>query len=110
MSTIDFIGVETKKNISEFQALAVTVMNAPASVEADAQALYNAALEQPTVVVTDQTLPKGAEMGLNDAKVLVNLTGEDVQTASWAVRIVPTVAEAVTNPGLADERGELIGI
>jgi len=60
MSTIDFIGVETKKNISEFQALAVTVMNAPASVEADAQALYNAALEQPTVVVTDQTLPKGA--------------------------------------------------
>lgn len=110
MSTIDFIGVETKKNISEFQALAVTVMSAPASVEADVPALYNAALEQPTVVVTDQPLPKGAEMGLNDAKVLANLTGEDVQTAGWAVRIVPTVAEAVTNPGLADDRGELIGI
>lgn len=110
MSTIDFIGVETKKNISEFQALAVTVMNAPASVEADVKALYDAALEQPTVVVTDQPLPKGAEMGLSDAKVLVNLTGEDVQTAGWAVRIVPTVAESVANPGLADERGELVGI
>lgn len=110
MSTIDFIGVETKKNVSEIQALAVTIMNAPASVETDIKGLYEAALEQPTVVVTDQPLPKAAELGLNDAKVLVNLTGEDVQTAAWAVRIVPSVSEAVNNPGLADERGELVGI
>ncbi|HNW82768.1 MAG TPA: hypothetical protein PKG52_07750 [bacterium] len=110
MSTIDFIGVETKKNISEIQALAVTIMNAPASAEADIKGLYEAALEQPTVVVTDLSVPKASEMGIPDAKVLVNLTGEDVQTASWAVRIVPSISESLTNPGLADERGELIGI
>jgi hypothetical protein len=61
MITVDSIGTEMKKNVSEFQALAVTIMNAPASVDADIKAAYEASVQQPTVVLTDTGIPKMEE-------------------------------------------------
>ncbi|HSW60423.1 MAG TPA: hypothetical protein VLJ60_06455, partial [bacterium] len=108
MITVDSIGTEMKKNVSEFQALAVTIMNAPASVDADIKAAYESSVQQPTVVLTDTAIPKMEESGLEEAKVMVNLTGEDTATASWAVRIVPSIAEALSDAGSADEREDLL--
>ena len=110
MITVDLIGTEMKKNVSEFQALAVTIMNAPASVDADIKAAYEASVQQPTVVLTDTALPKIEEGCPEDAKVLVNLTGEDASTASWAVRIVPSITDSLSDAGSADEREDLLNI
>ena len=110
MSTVDLIGRKVKKNISEIQGLAETVMNAPESTNLNLQELYEAAADQPTVVVTDTPLPEAKTLGLEDAKVLVSMTGEDVDSANWAVKIVPEIEDACLNPSLADEREELLRI
>ncbi len=110
MITVDLIGTEMKKNVSEFQALAVTIMNGPASVDADIKVAYEASVQQPTVVLTDTDVPKMEEKGIEEAKIMVNLTGEDASTASWAVRVVPSIEEALNDAGSADEREDLLNI
>lgn len=110
MSTVDLIGKKVKKNISEFQGIAETIMNAPESNFLNIQEIYDAAAEQPTVVVTDTPLPEAKALGLEEAKVLVNVTGEDVDSVNWAVKIVPETEDACCNPSLADEREDLLRI
>jgi len=110
MSTVDLIGKKVKKNISEIQGLAETIMNAPECSKLTLKELYDAAVEQPTVIVTDTPLPEAKALGLEDAKVLVNITGEDVDSANWAVKIVPEMEDTCCNPSLADEREDLLRI
>ena len=110
MSTVDLIGNEMKKNISEIQALAVTVMNAPASVDADLKSLYEQVCQQPTLIPTDLDMPKMEESDLAGSKVTTNLTGEDTSVANWAVRVVPSISEALTDAGAADDRDDLLKI
>lgn len=110
MSTVDLIGTEMKKNISEIQALAVTIMNAPASVDADLKTIYEHIAQQPTVILTDTNTPKMEETESANSKVIVNLTGEDTSVANWAVRVVPTTCEALIDEGAADEREEILNI
>lgn len=110
MSTVDLIGKKVKKNISEIQGFAETIMNAPECSELTLKELYDVAAEQPTVIVTDTPLPEAKALGLEDAKVLVNLTGEDVDSVNWAVKIVPEMEDACCDPSLADEREDLLRI
>ena len=110
MSTVDLIGKKVKKNISEFQGIAETIMNAPESSFLNMQEIYEAAADQPTVVLTDVPIPDAKTLGLEDAKVLINITGEDVDSVNWAVRTVPEIEDACSNPSLAYEREELLRI
>ena len=110
MSTLDFIEVGTRKNVSEFQALAVTIMNAPASSEISVKDLYAAAMQQTSAVFSSQTMPKIDESFPEDANVISDFTGEDSCDTDWFVRIVPTREEALENPDSADEREELLDI
>jgi len=105
MSTIDILNNEIKKNISEIQALAVTVMNSPANSELDVKELYELSAQQPSVVISDE--PVKGEIG---AKVLVSLTGEDVSAANWAVKIVPAVKDACCFEDLREERDYLTSV
>lgn len=110
MSTVDFINAEAKKNVSEFQALAVTVMNAPAASVLSAEELYTVSKQQISVVVSDQKTPKIDGVLPEDSNLLSNLTGEDTYSSDWFVKIVPTSEEALSNPESADEREELLNI
>ena len=110
MSTVDFINADAKKNVSEFQALAATVMNAPAASVLTAEELYAASKQQISVVVSDQKTPKLEGILPEDSSLLSNLTGEDTYASDWFVKIVPTSEEAFSNPDSADEREELLNI
>ncbi len=106
MSTIDILKGEAKKNISEIQALAVTLINSPANNELKIEDLYELASEQPTVLVSDEKA--GGEKG--DKKILISLTGEDVSSANWAVKVVPSVSEACCFKDLQEERDYLVDV
>jgi hypothetical protein len=105
MSTIDILKNEMKKNISEIQALAVTLMNSPVNSEPDPKELYSAASQQPTVVVSDEKLK-----GKPDTNLLVSFSGEDVSTANWSVKIVPSVQEGCCCEETAEEREYLVSV
>jgi hypothetical protein len=105
MSTIDILKDEMKKNISEIQALAVTVMNSPANSELGVKELYDLAAQQPTVVSSDEKVK-----GDFDANVLISLTGEDVAAAGWAVKVVPSASDACCFGDLKEEREHLINV
>jgi len=110
MSTVDFIAAGTKKNVSEIQALALTVMNAPATSAVSVDELYSAAKQQTTVVVSDRNMPKFDETFSGNATVLSNFTCENTSDSDWFVKTVPTTEEALANPDSADEREELLDI
>ncbi len=105
MSTIDSLKNEMKKNISEIQALAVTLMNSPANSEPELSELYSLALQQPSVVVSDEKVK-----GKSDENILVSFTGEDVLTANWAVRTVPSSDEVCCSPELKEEKEYLTDV
>ena len=81
MSTIDFAVKNLKKNISEIQGLALSVINGPASIDVDIKKAYEYSIQQPTVVITDTNVVK-TESVEDDQKIIVNLTGEDTVAAS----------------------------
>jgi hypothetical protein len=110
MSTVDFIEAGTRKNVSEIQALALTIMNAPATSAVSVKDLYSAAMQQTSAVFSNQTMPKIDENFPENANVISNFTGEDTCETDWFVKIVPTTEEAITNPDSADEREELLDI
>ena len=110
MSTVDFINVEAKKNVSEIQALAATIMNAPATASLSAEELYAAAKQQMSLVISDQILPKIDGVIPENSNLLSNFTGEDTYSSDWFVKVVPTLEEACSNPDSADEREELLDI
>ena len=110
MSTLDFIETGTRKNVSEFQALALTIMNAPATTPVTVKDLYTAAMQQTSAVSSNQTMPKVDENFPENANVISNFTGEDTCDTDWFVKIVPTAEEALANPDSADEREELLDI
>ena len=110
MSTLDFIDMKTDKNVSEIQALAHTIMNAPETKVVSLSELYELSKEQGTVVISDQKMPKFDENLSEESNVLSNLTGEDSVVSDWFVRVVPSSEEAMTNPDSADEREELLSI
>ncbi|MGI6394590.1 MAG: hypothetical protein ACOX2F_07675 [bacterium] len=110
MTTIDLVDAGMKKNVSEFQALAITVMNAPESINVNLKSAYEASLQQPTVVLTDIDTPK-LEIETEEAmKVITNLTGEDVSVARWAAKVVPSTEDALADVECACEREELLKI
>lgn len=110
MSTVDFIDAEAKKNVSEIQALAATIMNAPATSVRSAEELYADSKQQVSLVVSDQTTPKIEGILPENSNLLSNFTGEDTCSSDWFVKVVPTLDEALSNPDSADEREELLGI
>ncbi|MBO7126962.1 hypothetical protein J6W78_05405 [bacterium] len=110
MSTVDFIEAGTRKNVSEIQALALTIMNAPATSAVSVKDLYTAAMQQTSAVFSNQTMPKIDESFPENANVISNFTGEDTCETDWFVKIVPTSEEAVANPDSAEEREELLDI
>ncbi|MBP5405737.1 hypothetical protein J6Z19_01130 [bacterium] len=109
MSTVDFIAMDAKKNVSEFQALVSTIMNAPATSAVSAEELYSMAQQQTTVVISDQETPKIEGVLPENSTLISNFTGEDTEIDSF-VKIVPTIEEAMSNPDSADEREELLEI
>ncbi|MBR4489527.1 hypothetical protein IKP13_02730, partial [bacterium] len=110
MSTVDFIETGTRKNVSEFQALALTIMNAPATTPVSVKDLCTAAMQQTSAVSSSQTMPKVDENFPENTNVISNFTGEDTCDTDWFVKIVPTTEEALANPDSADEREELLDI
>lgn len=110
MSTLDVIAVDAKKNVSEFQALAATIMNAPATSSVSAEDLYSMAQQETTTVISDQTIPKIEGLIPENSNLISNFTGEDTCGFDSFVKIVPTSEEALSNPDSADEREELLGI
>lgn len=110
MSTVDFIAMDAKKNVSEFQALVSTIMNAPATSTATAEELYSMAQQQTTVVISDQTTPAIEGIMPENSNLISNFTGEDTDGLDSFVKIVPTMEEASSNPDYADERAELLDI
>ena len=110
MSTVDFIEAGTRKNVSEIQALALTIMNAPATSVVSVKDLYTAAMQQTSAVFSNQTMPQIDESFPENANVISNFTGEDTCETDWFVKTVPTTEEALTNPDSADEREELLDV
>ena len=110
MSTVDFIAMDAKKNVSEFQALVSTIMNAPATSTATAEELYTTAQQQTTVVISDQIAPQIEGVLPENSNLISNFTGEDTDGLDSFVKIVPTMEEASSNPDYADERAELLDI
>ena len=74
MTTLDFIEAGTRKNVSEIQALALTIMNAPATSAVSVKDLYTAAMQQTSAVFSNQTMPKIDESFPENANVISNFT------------------------------------
>ncbi len=109
MSTKDFVTQNEKGEITEFQALAVTLANAKQVSELSPQELYESASDQMTVVATDMEMPPVSDIELNEPKILSNITGQDSRISEWAVRVVPT-REECSDYAAAEEREELLRI
>ncbi len=87
MSTVDFIEAGTRKNVSEIQALALTIMNAPATSAVSVKDLYTAAMQQTSAVFSNQTMPKIDESSVSYTHLTLMKVFRKMQTSSRISRV-----------------------